>query len=169
MSVYVDSSTTPHIRLNSFHSSPPSQVTYRKAMNKIWSKIKKVTYSNDHNFIVRYMPSQVHKNAHLKFTTLLAIALLLNLGRRMKEADAGVWPTASNSDLPSVVLEVGSLESLMQLKIDVKLWLEHTQEVREACMVWAQPCIYQRGNLPIGNLPTVPHGARLSSKKGSSK
>jgi hypothetical protein len=47
----------------------------------------------------------------------------------MKEADAGVRPTLSNSPLPSVVLEVGDSESLTQLKIDAKLWIEHTEEV----------------------------------------
>jgi hypothetical protein len=47
----------------------------------------------------------------------------------MKEADAGVRPTLSPSRLPSVVLEVGDSESLTQLKIDAKLWIEHTQEV----------------------------------------
>jgi hypothetical protein len=129
----------------------------------------RVTYSDDYNFIVRYRPSEVHELAHLEFTTLLAVALVLltvpphpprppgcrNVGatstfdgtpnlslrlssflafeleRGMKEADAGVQPTASDSDLPSVVLEVGSSESLAQLKIDARLWLEHTQEVSQ--------------------------------------
>lgn len=127
----------------------------------------RVTYSDDYNFIIRYMPSKVHEIAHLEFTTLISVALVLltpaphppkppgcthigatstfdrihnlslglssflafELGRRLKEADAGMWPTASDSDLPSVVLEVGSSESLTQLKIDAKLWLEHTPEV----------------------------------------
>ena len=115
------------------------------------------------------MPSKVHEETHLEFTTLLTVALVLStatphpprppgcenigatsmfqfdrthnlslslssflafkLGNRMKEADAGVRPTASDSDLPSVVLEVGSSESITQLKIDAKHWLEHTQEV----------------------------------------
>lgn len=47
----------------------------------------------------------------------------------MKEADAGVRPTLSGSRLPSIVLEVGDSESITQLKIDAKLWIEHTQEV----------------------------------------
>jgi hypothetical protein len=127
----------------------------------------RVTSSDDYNFIVRYMPNQVHERTHLEFTTQLTIALVLlttpphplrlpgcahigatstfdrthnlslglssflafELGQRLKEADAGIRPTASNSDLPSVVLEVGSSESLSQLKIDAMLWLEHTQEV----------------------------------------
>jgi hypothetical protein len=36
-----DSTTTPHVRLYSFPSSPPSQVTYRETVNEIRSKIKK--------------------------------------------------------------------------------------------------------------------------------
>ena len=64
-------------------------------------------------------------NLSLSLSSFLAFVF----GQRRKEADAGVWPTASDSALPSVVLEVGSLESIMQLKIDAKLWLEHTQEV----------------------------------------
>ena len=60
-------------------------------------------------------------NLSLSLSSFLAFVL----GQR-KEADAGVRPTASDSALPSVVLEVGSLESITQLKIDAKLWLEHT-------------------------------------------
>lgn len=52
------------------------------------------------------------------------------LGPR-KEADSGVRPT--DSRLPSVVLEVGDSESLSQLKIDAKLWLEHMPEVSRSC------------------------------------
>lgn len=132
-------------------------------------KLMRVTYSDDYNFIVRYMPSKVHENAHLEFTTLLTVALVLltaaphpprppgcanvgattlELGRRMKEADAGVRPTASDSDLPSVVLEIGSSESLTQLKIDAKLWLEHTPEVRLVILISIDP--------PIAPNPTFP-------------
>jgi len=49
------------------------------------------------------------------------------LGPRKKEPDAGIRPILSR--LPSVVLEVGDSESLTQLKIDAKLWLEHMPEV----------------------------------------
>jgi len=132
-------------------------------------KLMRVTYSDDYNFIVRYMPSKAHERAYLQFNTLLAVALVLltaaphpssppgcgnvgattfELGRRLKEADAGVWPTASNSDLPSVVLEVGSSESLTQLKIDARLWLEHTQEVRLVILISIDP--------PIAPNPTLP-------------
>jgi len=132
-------------------------------------KLMRVTYSDDYNFIVRYMPSKVHEKAHLEFTILLAVALVLltpaphpprppgcenigattfELGRKMKEADAGVQPTASDSDLPSVVLEVGSSESLTQLKIDAKLWLEQTHEVRLVILISIDP--------PIAPNPTLP-------------
>jgi len=40
----------------------------------------------------------------------------------MKEPDSGIRPMTSSS--PTVVLEVGDLESLRQLRIDAKLWLE---------------------------------------------
>ena len=49
-------------------------------------------------------------------------------GPRRKQPDGGVCPTGF--DYPSVVLEVGSSESLSQLCIDAQLWLEHTNYVR---------------------------------------
>ena len=114
------------------------------------------------------MPSPVHEEAHLEFTTRLSIALVLltvpphpssppgcksvgatstfnrmhnlsvglslfpqlsDLDPKMKEADTGVRPTLSQSRLPSVVLEVGDSESLSQLRVDGRLWIEHTQKV----------------------------------------
>ena len=45
-----------------------------------------------------------------------------------KQPDGGVRPTGSV--YPSVVLEVGSSESLGQLRLDAQLWLEHTNYVR---------------------------------------
>ena len=45
------------------------------------------------------------------------------------QGDAGVEPTPNPSDLPSIILEVGSSESLTQLKIDASLWLETAVEV----------------------------------------
>ena len=57
-------------------------------------------------------------NLSLGLSSFLAFELV----RRMKEADTNIQPTASDSDLPSVVFEVGSSESLTQLKIDAKLW-----------------------------------------------
>jgi hypothetical protein len=50
-------------------------------------------------------------------------------GLRQKQGDAAVLPTASR--LPSVILEVGDSESLTQLKIDARLWLEHMLEVSQ--------------------------------------
>jgi len=49
------------------------------------------------------------------------------LGPRKKQPDAGIRPIPS--DLPSIVLEVGDSESLTQLKVDARLWLEHMPEV----------------------------------------
>ena len=49
------------------------------------------------------------------------------VGPRKKQADSAVRSDLSH--LPSVVLEVGDSESLTQLKIDAKLWLEHIPEV----------------------------------------
>ena len=58
------------------------------------------------------------------WVTLLHSAF--DLGPR-KEADGGIRP--SGSLLPSVVLEVGDSESLRQLRIDARLWLEHIPQV----------------------------------------
>jgi len=52
--------------------------------------------------------------------------LAIHLGPRQKQADAGIGPAPGN---PSVVLEVGDSESLTQLKIDARLWLERIPEV----------------------------------------
>ena len=49
-----------------------------------------------------------------------------DLGPR-KEADGGIRP--SGSLLPSVVLEVGDSESLRQLRMDARLWLERIPQV----------------------------------------
>ena len=51
------------------------------------------------------------------------------LGRREKQPDAGFQPT--NSDYPSIVLEVGCSESIRQLTIDARLWLEHLPDVSQ--------------------------------------
>jgi len=50
-----------------------------------------------------------------------------------KQPDGGVRPTGS--DDPSVVLEVGSSESLGQLHRDAHLWLEHTNYVSSALYI----------------------------------
>ena len=49
-----------------------------------------------------------------------------------KQPDGGVRPTGSND--PSVVLEVGSSESLGQLRHDAQLWLERTNYVRSPAL-----------------------------------
>jgi hypothetical protein len=53
------------------------------------------------------------------------------LGAREKQGDAAFRPSNSNSENPSVILEVGCSESLRQLKIDAKLWIEHLPEVSQ--------------------------------------
>jgi hypothetical protein len=53
----------------------------------------------------------------------ISLCLAYQLGLKRKEADSGVRPAHSN--IPSIVLEVGDSESLSQLKIDARLWLEH--------------------------------------------
>ena len=55
--------------------------------------------------------------------------LAYQLGRRKKQADATVRPTASASIFPSVVVEVGCSESIGQLRIDMGLWIEDCHEV----------------------------------------
>jgi hypothetical protein len=58
---------------------------------------------------------------------LVYLPSAFDLGPGKKEADGGVRP--SGSPLPSVVLEVGDSESLQQLRIDARCWLEHIPEV----------------------------------------
>ena len=65
----------------------------------------------------------------LQLITLLPPAFQLGSNRRKKQADACVEPSPNPSGNPSVVLEVGSSESLTQLKIDARLWIEHMNEV----------------------------------------
>jgi hypothetical protein len=132
-------------------------------------KSMRVTYSDDYNFIVRYMPSRAHEVAHVYWTTSLFIALLqltppphaamppgcigiasttFQLGSRKKQADAGVEPDPNPSGLPSIVLEVGSSESLTQLKIDARLWLEHVPEIQLVILLSIDPPIAPHPNLP---------------------
>lgn len=60
------------------------------------------------------------------FTFLLPA---FQLGLRKKQADVSVVPYPNPSGCPSIVLEVGSSESLGQLKIDAHRWLEDMPEV----------------------------------------
>jgi hypothetical protein len=53
------------------------------------------------------------------------------LGQKKKQADAGIAPHPNPSGFPSVVLEVGSSESLTLLRIDARLWFEHLHEVSQ--------------------------------------
>jgi len=71
----------------------------------------------------------VHRTCNLGWFTFLHLAF--QLGHRKKEADACIRP--DQFDYPSVVLEVGSSESLTQLKTDARLWIEHVPEVCQSC------------------------------------
>jgi len=136
----------------------------------------RVTYSLDHNFIIRHMPGRVHEetiqNWNIAFTDALRGLIMaptepgtpgcepvgstgtfrafnlsfclpvlpsaFDLGQRKKQPDSGVRPTGS--DYPSVVLEVGSSESLGQLCIDARLWIEHMDDVR-FLLLYSHPLI----------------------------
>jgi hypothetical protein len=60
------------------------------------------------------------------FTFLLPA---IQLKSRQKQADASIAPYPNPPGCPSIVLEVGSSESLTQLKIDARLWIEDMPEV----------------------------------------
>ena len=114
-----------------------------------------LTYSDDHNFIIRYILGLVHHNIHTFWTMAISQALLLltqpphdpvpprcqgiratsmfhgmnnlsqftslhlayQLGPGKNQVDTHLWCFASAS--PSIVLEVGSLESFIQLQTDM--------------------------------------------------
>ncbi|KAF8351356.1 hypothetical protein F5887DRAFT_1058236 [Amanita rubescens] len=130
-------------------------------------KAMRVTYSDDHNFIVRHMGGRVHEEARVYWTATCFTALVqltlsphpanppgcrgigatsFEFGLRMKQADSGIRPAQSR--LPSIVLEVGDSESLMQLKIDARLWLEDMPEVQLVILLLISP--------PIAPHPTLP-------------
>jgi len=119
----------------------------------------RVTYSDEHNFIVRYMPSVVHETSASNWNILLSASLLqltplspnelppgcmltgsttIDLGPRKKQADASIEPLTLPS-CPSVVLEVGTSESLTQLRIDARLWLEHIPLVQLVILLLIDP------------------------------
>ncbi|EDR04553.1 uncharacterized protein LACBIDRAFT_330473 [Laccaria bicolor S238N-H82] len=131
----------------------------------------RVTYSNSHNFIVRYMPGSVHQAAHASWSiyTHQALRDLLphpkptavpgcvfiaateqTLGQRKKEPDSGIMPIGSNR--PSIVIEIGSSESLTQLKIDAQLWLEHMPEVQLGILVLIDPPAAANPNPPVATI-----------------
>lgn len=77
----------------------------------------------------------------LYFFTRLTPAF--DIGPRKKQPDGGVCPTGF--DYPSVVLEVGSSESLSQLHIDAQLWIEHTNYVRFRSLFFFPPRLSSTG------------------------
>ncbi|KAF8349843.1 hypothetical protein F5887DRAFT_942629 [Amanita rubescens] len=127
----------------------------------------RVTYSDDHNFIIRYIPGPVHGEAHVYWNTSLFLALArltpplhagmdpgcvgigsttFQFGLRKKQPDAGIWPAQSR--LPSIVLEVGDSASLTQLNIDARLWLEDMPEVQLVILLLI--------DIPIAPHPNIP-------------
>lgn len=147
----------------------------------------RVTYSNDSNFIVRFVPSAMHNVASAVWTQQVTIALLAlipnglglwgplgcmpigrtgyQLGRRQKQADAGFEPT--NSDRPSIVLEVGCSESLRQLKIDARLWLEHLPDVQLVILLSIDPPAppHPTPEISIELWQGVPSGSQTDSRR----
>ncbi|KAF5371941.1 hypothetical protein D9615_008081 [Tricholomella constricta] len=97
--------------------------------------------------LMRYMPNPAHEAAHVSWSAALNLALAqltttphilppgcrgmgsttFQLGQRKKEGDSTFRPDDTLPG-PSIVLEVGDSESLSQLKIDARLWLEHMPE-----------------------------------------
>lgn len=128
----------------------------------------RITYSNSHNFILRYMPGSVHQTAHTSWSiyTHQALRELLphpkptaapgcdfvaaseqKLGQKKIEPDSGIVPNGSNR--PSIVIEVGSSDSLAQLKIDAQLWLEHMPEVQLVILVLIDPPAAAHPHIPV--------------------
>ncbi|KAF8740687.1 hypothetical protein AX14_007587 [Amanita brunnescens Koide BX004] len=141
-----------HVHIYAFNVHPEQLQSAHDLLDKAEGRrAMRVTYSDDHNFIVRYMPGAVHNEALSYWTATLLFALTqltpppyttamppgcmtfhtttFQLGSKKKQADSGIRPIASH--LPSIVLEVGDSESLTQLKIDARFWLEHMPEVSQ--------------------------------------
>ena len=70
----------------------------------------------------------------MTFGLITLLSAAYQLGARKKQADAAIVPIPNPSGRPSIVLEVGSSESLTQLKIDASLWLEEMPEASKSCL-----------------------------------
>lgn len=131
-------------------------------------KSMKITYNEDFNFVIRYMPGGAHEAASFTWAILLGLALVaaapghqfppgltsmgattFQLRGRKKQADASVRPTASASRFPSVVVEVGSSESIQQLRIDMRLWIEDSAEIQLGILLSIDPPLPPHPTLPI--------------------
>jgi len=150
-------------------------------------KEMRVTYSDDYNFIIRYMPSPAHEIAYCFWHTDLIISLsqlsppslgcmitghtTFQLGARKKQADAGMEPFPNPSRFPSVVMEVGNSESMSQLIIDAKHWLEFTDDIRLVILISIDSPIPPFPNFPRiritlwrredpSDRPVCPHAGR---------
>ena len=77
------------------------------------------------------LDQQVSLIEHIILPKFTLLPPAFQLGSRKKQTDASVSPDHNPSRLPSIVLEVGSSESITQLKIDAKLWLETVPEVSQ--------------------------------------
>lgn len=65
----------------------------------------------------------------------------VQLGSRKKQPDASLRPSAAASRFPSVVLEVGSSESIQQLRIDMRLWIEHCADIQLGILLSIDPSV----------------------------
>jgi hypothetical protein len=158
-----------HVHIYSFNVHPEQlEVAFALLDKQKQRQSMRVTYSDDYNFVVRYMPGQLHKRAVIYWVICLSHALshlmppaypippglhwagstTFQVGLNRKEADSSIRPIAAMSRFPSVVLEVGDSESLAQLKIDARLWIEHVAEVNLVILLSISP--------PIAPLPNFP-------------
>ena len=78
--------------------------------------------------------SMFHKTYNFSWFTFRHLAF--DFGLRKKQIDSGVG--FERSTYPSVVLEVGDSESLAQLRIDAKFWLEDLPKVCQF-LPWLPP------------------------------
>jgi hypothetical protein len=66
----------------------------------------------------------------------------------MKQPDASLWPSAAASRFPSVVLEVGCSESIQQVRIDMRLWIEHCDDIQLGILLSIDPLVQPNPALP---------------------
>ncbi|KAG0640424.1 hypothetical protein HOY80DRAFT_884733, partial [Tuber brumale] len=108
------------------------------------------TYEHDlEAMIIRCMPSEVHERASRSFLIKLAFKIaalpghsedsILPVGstrfsvpgKRSKEGDEGIKPADTRADgdeWPSLMVEVGTSNSLLSLRQDACWWLDHSNE-----------------------------------------
>jgi len=84
----------------------------------------------------------------LPLGTKVWVLLDVRLWDREKQADASVRPMVSASKFPSIVVEVGSSESIGQLRIDMRLWIEHSPEIELGILLSIDPPVQPNPTLP---------------------